>query len=726
MASRTLSSDLSKGKPETDSISLPDVMRELNIYLGKGPEAQIKAEGVELFALISGCNGDEEIMMCAKLIGAVAATTGYSASVRQETKRMRDYANLNLLEQIDPLLFGSRTLPGGERINYSREFQGADRHPVPISIDEALKNPSPGIVIVNNLSYGGPQAYKAPSKAFPVIAFREVPFENYCIIGCIQKEIDATSLRWDEYSECARKMLFLPPPVIEEERLLKIKDSVYGNPIQFNGTRITHGRLANFPRGVREILPSSAFLYSPIGVDSSNLHQVIEWTIGYQLEEFKTKDANPYEIMASYAMYGIPIAFLRLIPISKKAWRASVMELNEFYDTAPYVICMWTPDATSFPASYHPVTTEEAIPMTSEDLRLEIEYGHSPEKARQVEKAFTIEVFSALSTHSIENTIISDGYCYAINICKRSSSQVKRLQAQTPFEEDLTDVDEDDGISFSAKEGKKSSVKKERKSLTKKARKSDCFLIPIRPTKTKIISPLSMQEVDIPTVQQVDDVLKSLKKALPYYFITARTLIFDEKDFLLAAVISPDNLVIYVKPSKTLPKELDVSEARRQMIQRKFLPIIWEREMAYSAIPESVDSPDTSATLLAGEMYLAMMIVHYHIIDLLIGIAKKYSLLVPTARASENPRGEYFKVLLTKCTKFVKFSSKSSVALYKYNVVLFSERITLSRYMYESIIIRLAARCPKKSQFIASYFSSFGSVLHNDQYSLEEWEKIAL
>lgn len=677
-----------------EAVSL-DALREVAGYLMKGPEIQLKSEASELFAMISGCNGDEEIIFCGQLAGAIAAIAGYTASSHRDTKMMRDYANLSLLEQIDPVLFGSRELPGGERINYSRECQGASRHPIPISVDEALKDRSSSVAILNNVTYGGPQGYRAPTKEFPVISFRAVPFQRYCVVCCVQKEIDPSSLRWDEHSECARSMLFDPSSVLKATTQLGStkakKDQYYGNPLQFDGNRIVRGRLANFPKGVREHLPPTAFLYSPVNIDSSSLHEVIEWTVGYPIEEPQGKEANPYELMTDYAIHGVPIAFLRLTPESKKSWRASLLELSEFYDVPPFVICLWSSDTNpdSFPISYHPIVSEDHTPLTSDDLKLGIEYGGRERTECGTGKAFTVDMLSSsLPNYTISNTIIFDGYCYAVTVVRR-----KHIG---------------------------------------KGEESGSFLMPVRPARTKIINPIDIKDANLPTVKQIDELFIEIKKAMPYCLIAAKSLIYDEKGYLVAIIVLPDNIVIHVQPSSTLPKELDITNARQKVVSRKSYDMLWGKTKLYLSSPSMVDSPYTTLSLHAAEMYLAAKIVRYGIIDALINAAKIHISSSSDLRGSsssgssknENPRDDYLKILLPECRKFVRIGTSTHISLHNNNIILFSERATLPVALFEQAVTRLAVFCPKNPQLVLPYFKCFGSVLHPEKPSLEEWEKI--
>jgi hypothetical protein len=698
-------------------------------YVAKGPEIQLKAEATELFIMISGCNGDEEITLAGKLAGVVAVASGYVPSTQRGTKMMRDYANLSLLEQIDPILFGSRLLPGGERVNYSRECQGASRHPIPISIDEALAHPSSRIEILTNTTYGGPQAYKAPTDEFPVISFRAVPFQNYCVVCCVQKPVDPSSLRWDEYSECARHMMFDQSKLATNGR----RDQVYGSSLQFDGNRIVRGRIANFPKGVREHFPPTAFLYSPIDVDSSNLHDVIEWTVGYPIEEMET--GNPYDQMMNYAIRGVPVAFLRLTPSSKKVWRASLLELSEFYDVPPYVICMWTSDtsADQFPASYHPIVSEDRKPLTSDDLRLEIEYGGREATGQKAERAFTIEILGTrLPNYRIVNTVMSDDYCYAVTLARRTA------MAHSVAKGKRSAVAKGKTSSRSTAKGKARSAVEGKASTTG-------FLIPIRPTRTKSINPISIQEATLPTVKQLDELLSDIKKEFQYSLLSARSLIYDEKDMLLSVVISPDGVVVHVQPSSVPPKELDLSMARRQTIARHAYEMVWDRIKLYPSTPAIVDFPFTVTSLRSAEMYLAAKAVRYGVVSKLVEAAKKKLVVGPTHSSEgksssststkavrtatrtakdEDPRDAFIGILSTECKKFVRLGKETKIALSRNNIILFSERAEMPKELFDSAITRLAAYCPKNPQLILPYFKCFGSVLHPEKPSLEEWEKI--
>lgn len=641
-----------------------EFVRDILNHVSKGPEIQLKSDSSELFIMITGCNGDEEIASAGKLAGMMAIASGYSPSVGK-TSMMRDYANLSLLEQIDPLLFGSRVLPGGDRINYSRECQGAARHPVPISIDDALAHPSPSVVILNNITYGGPQAYRAPTDEFPIISFRSVPFQNYCVVCCVQNPIDPSSLRWEEYNECARRMMFDPGAAKARAR----HDQYYGSPLQFDGNSIIHGRLCNFPKGVREYLPPSAFLYSPEDVDVSNLRDVIEWTVGYPIEE--SSASSPYEQMSSYTIQGIPVTFLRLMPSSKKTWRASILELGEFYDVPPYVICMWTPDPDQYPTTFHPIVSEDRKPLTTDALKLSMDHG----EGKKLERIFTIETMSGrLPGYKMTNMVMSDEYCYAVTVSKGNST----------------------------------------------------FLVPIRPTRVKGVNVISIQEAVLPTIKQFDELLKEVKNQFPYSALSVRVVTFDEKDNLRTMVMAPDGVTVHIQPSRVLPKEISIESAKRLTVSRHAYEMVWERIKLYPSTPVIVNSPTTSLAAQCAEMYLSAEVIRHGIHEKLIAAAKKRTEKDHRTgdQLSENPRDDYAKILSSECKRFVKIGKNTHIALARNSIILFSERAEMPEELYERTIMRLAARTPKNYQLILPYFNCFGSMLHKERPPLEDWEKI--
>jgi len=479
----------------------------------KGPEIQFKAEQSDLFVIVSGCNGDEEIDTCGKLAGGLVLACGYKPSTKRTDQALRDYANLNLLEQIDPILFGPRDLPGGERINYSRECQGAARHPIPISMTEAKK--TPGAIILNNITYGGPQAYKA-SKEFPIISFRPLPFQRHCLVCCVQKELDKKSLRWDEYTECAKTMLY------EQNAELESQGTLQGNVLQFDGSTIVRGRRAAFPRGVRELLPASAMLYSPMEANAADLHSIIEWTVGYPVER--------QDSMMAYAMHGVPVAFMRLIPSTKKVWRASVLDLGSYYDIPPYVIAFWVPDEEHHnPISFHPVM--DINPMTTDELGIEIGYaGHGGLGVRS-ERLFTFDILNGhIPGYSIVGTYIVDGYCHAVELEKNKGR----------------------------------------------------FLVPVRPSKIKPMDPIDLGKVTIPTIKQVTDLMEDMKKAYEYVDFGARVAVFNEKNEYIAMLIIPDGVLIHFRPTKSIP----FTPTRTVTISKEGEDILWGRTEIYHSAHE--------------------------------------------------------------------------------------------------------------------------------------------
>jgi len=640
--------------------SFDTTMQDATAFVSKGPEIQLKAEAKEMFLTITGCKGDEEIALCGFITGAIASSAGYSPSSRRSDQMMRDYANLSLLEQIDPVLFGSRTMPGGERINYSRECQGAARHPIPISIDEALAHPSPSVVILNNITYGGPQAYRAPTASFPVISFRSVPFHRYCVVCCVQKQIDASSLRWDEHSECARNMFYSRGRKEDEVAPTRSVDTL-STALQFDGNRIIGGRLTSFPKGVREILPARAFLYSPPEVDSSSLHAVIEWTVNSPLDDEMGRASNPYDAMANYAIGGVPVAFIRMTPVSRKLWRASLLRLSEFYDVPPYVICMWTEDAGSdkFPVSYHPIVTEGRRPLNSDELGLEIEYVGRESS----ERPFSYQVMEEkLPSYRIINTISFDEYCHAVTLSRKGEAP---------------------------------------------------FLVPIRPLKTKAINPILLSAATLPTVKQLDLLVGEIKKVFPYASLSARTAIFDKKDRLLALAV--DGIVLYVQPSTTMSKEIDSSTAQYQYLTAAAYDMIWGRIRLFPSSPLTVDSPFTVTSLRAARMYLAAKVIRF-------GIIRKIEKAVTTTTTGAVAAIE--KLLLDECRRFVRIGKKTRISLDHGNIVIFSERAEMPAQLLAAAVKGMAAYCPRSVQLVLPYFESFGSILRADKQPLESWEKV--
>lgn len=661
---------------------VPELVADVASFLSKGPEVQIKSEEKEIFVTISNCNGDEEIQIVSSYIGRIAAATKYKSSRgSQSSERARDYANLNLLEQIDPILFGSRPMPGGKRINFSRECQGAKRHPVPVSLEEAKKSGSSAIV-VNNFTYGGPQAYKCVHKDFPFISLRSKVFGTDCTMCCVQQEIPSDSLKAGEQSMCLRGMLFdtssLDPSVVAP--LLSAK------PLQFNGQQLPEGRLASFPTGVREKLPGNVYLYNPPGVDCQDINDVIQWATGGiatgadRVTSITRATGTPClscmgatleDRLMDYVAFGSPIFAIRLTPTSTKNWRAAFLDVGGLMEQSPYVIATWTMTPTSPAINFYPVVSKEGAPILLDDLNLKIERTVD----RETLQLFTYDVLVNRIGCRVHGLLLRGGICLGISLSLPSSPAAS-------------------------------------------------FFVQIRPARVKVENTISWSEIVFPNVEDLDELFKRGSKVLPYYSPSTKKVIYSGGK-AVGLVLQPDGVTLMFKGSKRLPSAVDASEALSISVDPALMDVIWARRPRAAVPPALFDASFSKQTLNAAEIYLSGKIVRH-------GIIKKAVEAVSDGKraASETSEAQKIEALIDlfskECRRFVTLGTTIRVRTHGDALVLLGEKITLTKEVYELVVRRLATSCPKNPAFMSAYFQRFGSVVRRERAALEPWEKMVL
>jgi hypothetical protein len=657
---------------------VPELVIDIMAFLSKGPEIQIKAEEKEMFVTISNCNGDEEIQIAGEYVGRMAKYSGYKESAIGSSKHARDYANLNLLEQVDPVMFGSRPMPGERRVNFSRECQGTERHPVPVSLEEAEKGISNGsAVIVSNFSYGGPQAYKCIHSNYPYISLRAKSFGTDCTLCCVQQPIPPKSLKAGEQNMCLKSMLFDPTSI----EIPSSVASLGAKALQFDGQQLPEGRLATFPSGVRELLPSNVYLYNPPGVDCQNIQEVIQWiTSGSALEVdqitgvMKTdgtpcmscQGATLEDRLMDYIAFGAPIFAIRLLPTSAKHWRASFLDVGGLFEQSPYVMATWAMEIGSPAISFYPVVTKDATPIILDDLNLKVEREVSQESSL----LFTYDGISKLG-YEIDGMLLRGGICHGLELL--------------------------DGT-----KGKGS------------------FFIPIRPARVKIGKIVELEDLTFPTIAQLDALFAKAEKVMPYYSASAKR-IFHSGGKTIGLILSPDGVALMFSPSTGIPKHVDAEEAMPIEIAKAALPLLWKRAKSETIPPVLVGTSFSRTTIRSAQIYIASKIVRHKI------VTKAEKLLVATDQGSEKEKiaglAELFR---NECKKYVTIGPKIRIPSCGDAMVLLGEKITLPKVIYDSAIYALAAGCPKNKAFLSSYLQCFGAIVYIEKLKLEPWEKMAL
>jgi hypothetical protein len=659
---------------------VPELASDIMSFLSKGPEVQIKAEEKDIFVTISNCNGDEEIQTMSEYVGRMAKYANYKQSA-EDGKRIRDYANLNLLEQIDPILFGSRPMPGGKKINFSRECQGASRHPVPVSIDEATRSGKSAIVITN-FTYGGPQAYKCVHKDFPFVSLRPKPFGTDCTMCCVQQEIPDNSLKAGEQSMCLRTMTsdwsteqYLSP-AISLETILTAK------PLQFNGQQLPEGRLALFPVGVRELLPTNVYLYNPPNVDCQNIHEVVQWLIsgtasGMEQAPSVTRTAGTpcqscmgatlEDRLIDYIAFGAPLFAIRMMPTSSKSWRASFLDVGDLLEQSPYVMATWTLSPNSPAVSFYPVVSKDGRPAILEDLGLRVERGMTKGSAL----LFTNDAIVNKLGYTVTSMLLFTGICQGLMVSLPGS-------------------------------------------------KNPPFFLQVKPTRAKIEKVSKLRDLTFPTVHDLEELFKRASKKLPYYSPIAKK-IFYSKGKCVGMVVGPDNVTIMVQPSSALPRGIDTSRATSCELTQQHIDMLWGKLSHMDIPPTLVDGDFSKGTISACEIYLSNKLVRYGVTRMAVDILEKG---IKKHSSSIEEIADLRRLFEKECLSFVTIGSSVRISMHGEGIVMLGEKITITKELFDAVVWRLATNCPKNPVFLEPYFQCFGSTVHREKATLEPWEKM--
>jgi len=667
----------------------PDALSDFYNHMNNGPEVRIKSDNKELFVTISGCSGDIEIQICSELIGKIAQRVGYQPSVNQLGSsgfdRARDFANLNLLAQIDETIFGSREQPGGAHINFSRECLKAERHPIPISIEEAIqKRDSHSIAILHNFTYGGPQAYACLHHKYKIMSLRPAAFGgDMCIPCCVQHRPQMGSLKWGKHLWCLQQMLFDPSGI--EELLSKTNGSkIMGNmPIKFEGQRIIDGRMAKLPPGIQELFPNDVYLYNPPDVDVSDLHAMVEWLTGMDAPHLGT-DAAFEDTIMQYIMEGLPVFPIKMVALTKDQWRASYLDVGKFYNTYPFILMVWILEG--HPTVYYPLRTMDGTIVTTNDIGLNIRLDEEDCSGGTCEQLFTFETFeTGMPRYSIEGKYIIRGRCYGLLIKERDHKN---------------------------------------------------FFVPIQPTRVSadsLIHPDGRSKFRFPTIKEFDRLIREANKVLPYYNPRIYQLIYTDhrQRQLVGVIMYPERVVVYLTASAQPPRSLPLPDTPPLIIDQSLLDVLWLR-VPVKAVPPILEETRYSKRLLTLAMiYYSEKVIRYGIVPSITKLYKRYK--------EEQPLSDAIRDLLIKaCKRFTIIGATALVPTYGNSlpsnkgirgssnaIVAFGVKIKLTRELYEAVMKRLATYCPKKSPLlVAPFFRCLGTITHYEQLPIRPWEKI--
>ena len=697
-----------------------EALDDLVSYTSKGPIVMAVSDGKDLSVIVTGCKGEWEITRATEYVGSLASLGGYKANLSEaKSEQARDHTNLALLEQIDLVMFGSKLLPGGKRVNFSRLCQGATRHPVPIPMSEALAGKNDGsIAILNNMTYGGPQAYKCPSPENPIMSYRPEAFGENCVICCTKTSVESSSLKWNEQRWCMKRMLFDQTKVPDVGHA---KITLHSKPVHFDGQYLGEGRLAGFPPGVREVLPSNLYLFNPPGVDVSSIHEVIEWvteedidkppsvrmaesavnycstaltasgkgkdggeesTVCQPISEQSARDVTLEEMLADYIARGVYILVIKLTPVGTKTWSVSYFETETLLEASqsqqPLVIATWSIDQRTRPSIFYPVVNRQGEPATSSELGLL--RGQSggvgsagSGKGKRSGVLFMYDVLGSIFT--ISGALLHSGRCIGVHVSASGSGG-----AATPF------------------------------------------FLPVRPVKAPVLKESMMDDIVLPTAKQLEGVFKEAQKQLGYYTPVARRIIYGDSKLktVIGFTLSPDMVTIYMQPSAHMPKGVDTESATALVASPEYMNIIWGTAPSQLVPMEVTGAVYNRLTLKVAESYLAHKIVKYGLIPRVVTAMQKVGPSGPNSVIV----GAMGSLLEKECTRFVCISDKIQVHLHGGSLVMFGEKIQLPRPLYQAAVKRLCTYCPKNIAFVSNYFACFPSIIGDISVRLQPWEKL--
>jgi hypothetical protein len=507
------------------------------------------------------------------------------------------------------------------------------------------------------------------------------------------------------------------------------------------------------------------------------------------------------------------------------------MDLSEFYDVPPFVICTWTETPDQMPTTFYPIVNERMDPMTSDDLGIAMSpFGTRPSARKHI---LTVGILlSHIPGVEVVDTFMEGDVCYAVALSLSSS-----------------------------KKGKNSSRPRQSLGFEPTLRTGSTFMIPVVPERTKPLSPSKRSDPRsiLPSIDQLRQLFSLIEGVYPLYSPSVKSIVSDEKGRIRAFVLYPDGVVIHVQPTadwdglfspppkmerRVKVKEDNVYEGSgvsdrvwdsNQSLQRGgsiprmeaqlhsevpsrwgggfesqapigvparttsgmekngaiaslssgmtpiVLPshiynLLWEESGLYRAVPTTVDSPLTELNIRITQLYLAASLVRSGAVSRLVSqlhikkaedreTGTESGVLSMSLTAAEplthSPNGmersgdeaatdsvgastretrrksgsdlkpkssltydDLLKWFQSQCKGLVIISSKVRFVLVDDNVVMLSERISITRELYEAATIRLASSSPKNVELLLPYLRSFGTVLRPDDVACRAWEKV--
>jgi hypothetical protein len=258
-----------------------------------------------------------EAIVAREIIRRIAGYSGFKSIPRNEMALI-SRLSLQLLMFTDPALFSPRELSSGIKQNYSRICQGSERHPIPVTSDIAAKKVQDRVIRLKNFTYGGQQIYYCQDNRFPYPSIRFVS-DDWWVPCCIKTKISSESLKAREFYTGARHLLFSLDDI--KDFVAGIVNSPYPSPLLFNGQIIPEGRLATLPSDIGRQVPYKHYIYSPTGINTSDLSEVVSYISGESIE-LKAKTLT--EQMGELLVQHISVLIITLVPAGGKRWIAEL------------------------------------------------------------------------------------------------------------------------------------------------------------------------------------------------------------------------------------------------------------------------------------------------------------------------------------------------------------------------------------------------------------------
>jgi hypothetical protein len=648
----------------------------------------------------------------------LVAIAGYTGSDKDF-----EYGGLTILNKTDPSMFGTRIGEGeiGYKKNYSRVCQPDYRHPVPVSYADSLELEADRLFRAKNLTYGGEQIYYCPSDKAKYPGFRQIGHGEPCVICCGTEKIHPESLRAREYFNCAKELVYSREDIADFES--KIDYAPYFAPIAFDGKNIPEGRMTRLPPGVQDLFPSDVFIINPgkLGRKPAAVREEPEflWDQGSGVGPAGPGEGGRAVMSGYYMDIGEkptgPLGPVGGARTKRETAKAREVEVADVHPTLSDAVCSFFPDID--PSSLNKSLTEAMLFLSSKRIdtiiiRLrrvskdrwtpEIVIPNHPSFSVSKDSFMIFELEGLYYPAVTEKMVLVPVPDNVLSAAKKSMATVSERIERSDY------VITHEYIYEGKVYGRIVYRKKDLRSKEEKIHVSDRFFVSVEAsTPSPSIPSISLQEAFglLPSFDRLIAYLGSSKIGVVLYGSNAASGGKRDKSNNIIG-LSPRNssIVYYIKSIKSLPNTLLDGYERHVHVDTAII----DRMIAgYSKSSLNIDPSlrfDDGINTIA--KYLA-----YHFVRSasILSIARKAKTLTEAVEMAEKEARKYVNI---------DRSQMGKLPLLRDNVVMMSEKPTVTEKVLSYALNRLFLMAPRNMKLLPAYFATRGCILDEDRYSM--------